>query len=140
MTLGMPVAQGSDRLVFADHDVVPGTRYGYRLRVWQAEGEEVLEPVWVTVPLRGGAGAGGGVAEPGERCALGGVHAAGDWGGITRALRPARAAPGAGRCGRLGAGTHRVVLAEGRRLPAGVYLVRLTHGARRLTAKACVVR
>ena len=40
----------------------------------------------------------------------------------------------------LDAGRHRVTFAEGRGLPAGVYLVRLTHGGRSLTAKACVVR
>jgi hypothetical protein len=42
--------------------------------------------------------------------------------------------------GALGAGSHRVALAEARGLPAGVYLVRLTRGAEALTVKACIVR
>ena len=40
----------------------------------------------------------------------------------------------------LGAGAHRVVLARERALGSGVYLVRLTHGGRVLTAKACLMR
>ncbi len=42
--------------------------------------------------------------------------------------------------GGLGAGEHRVNLAEGKQLPAGVYLVRLQQGARTLTTRASVVR
>lgn len=41
--------------------------------------------------------------------------------------------------GSLGPGSHLVDLAAGRRLPAGIYLVRLTRGAQRLTARAAVV-
>src|SRR5206468_3148852 len=46
-TVGRPIAQGPDQLVFLDHGVVAGTRYAYRLRVWQEGKEEVLAPVWV---------------------------------------------------------------------------------------------
>jgi hypothetical protein len=42
--------------------------------------------------------------------------------------------------GSLGPGDHRVALSESRRLPAGVYLVRLVRGDRVLTDKACVMR
>lgn len=42
--------------------------------------------------------------------------------------------------GSLGAGAHRVNLAEGRQLPIGVYLVRLQQGSRILTTRASVVR
>jgi len=42
--------------------------------------------------------------------------------------------------GGLGAGDHRVNLAEGRQLPAGVYIVKLQQGARTLTTRASVVR
>lgn len=37
-------------------------------------------------------------------------------------------------------GTHRVSLTEGRRLPAGMYLLALTQGARRAVTRAVVVR
>jgi hypothetical protein len=42
--------------------------------------------------------------------------------------------------GGLGAGDHRVTLADARSLPAGLYLVRLSRDGVVLTAKACVVR
>ena len=40
----------------------------------------------------------------------------------------------------LGAGEHRVSVADAWGLPAGIYLVRLTRDGRALTTKACVVR
>jgi hypothetical protein len=42
--------------------------------------------------------------------------------------------------GDLGAGPHRARLSEGQRLPAGVYMIRLTRGAEVLHAKAAIVR
>ena len=42
--------------------------------------------------------------------------------------------------GGLGAGLHEVDLAEGRVLPPGVHVVRLTHGTLTLTRKAIVLR
>jgi hypothetical protein len=42
--------------------------------------------------------------------------------------------------GVLGAGEHVVDLAQGRRLPPGVYLLRLTRGSESLTARAVVIR
>ncbi|MBI4365088.1 MAG: T9SS type A sorting domain-containing protein [Candidatus Latescibacteria bacterium] len=42
--------------------------------------------------------------------------------------------------GSMGAGTHRVALDPGRRLPSGVYVVRLTQGTRFVTAKAVLAR
>ena len=40
----------------------------------------------------------------------------------------------------MGPGPHRVALADGRHLSAGIYWIRLTHGGRQLVSKACVVR
>ena len=42
--------------------------------------------------------------------------------------------------GALGAGSHVVDLTRGERLPAGIYLIRLTRGGRALTARAVVIR
>ena len=42
--------------------------------------------------------------------------------------------------GALGAGTHRVTLAPAGRLPAGIYLVRLTHASRSIAIRAAVMR
>jgi hypothetical protein len=42
--------------------------------------------------------------------------------------------------GTLGPGEHVVDLAEGRRLPPGVYMLRLTRGGESLTARAVVIR
>jgi hypothetical protein len=137
--LGDAAVEG-ERLSFEDRDIVPGARYGYRL-VDRASGtEEVLDEQWVTVPMP-------------AKLALAGVSP----NPVARELAVAFSLPGsepaslelfdlAGRVlahvdvGDLGAGDHRVTLANARSLPAGLYLVRLSRDGAALTAKACVVR
>jgi hypothetical protein len=138
--VGAASAQGPDQLVFLDRDVVPGTRYAYRLRVWQDGKEEVLGPVWVDVPVRAELSLTGASPNPASDVLTiaFSLPAAGegalelfDLRGRRLALRDlAGMAPG----------PHRVALADARHLAAGVYWVRLTHGGRQLTAKAAVVR
>jgi hypothetical protein len=102
--------------------------------------EEVLAQVWVTVPVPAVLSLTGASPNPAR-------HA------LTIAFSLPATAPGALELfdlrGRLvaredlstrEAGPHRTAPAEGKHLAAGVYLVRLTHGGRVLTAKACVVR
>jgi hypothetical protein len=138
--MGAATGQGQDQLVFSDPDVVPGTRYGYRLRVVQDGTEEVLAPVWVTVPIPVVLSLAGASPNPAIK-------------ELAIAFTLPAVRPGAlelfdlrGRLvaredlSTMEAGPHRIELARGRRLAAGVYLVRLTHGDRALTAKACVVR
>ena len=132
--LGRPAVEG-DRLVFEDRDVVPGTRYRYRL----IEAGAVLDEQWVTVP--------------GATLALAGASPNPSPGGIavefslsssdraTLELFDLRGRLIAQReVGSLGAGAHHMALAGPGDLAAGVYLIRLVRGEQVLTAKACVVR
>jgi len=137
VALGSPSLEG-DRLTFEDRDVVPGTRYGYRLV--ERDRGTVLDEQWVTVPPRAVLALTGASPNP-----------------APEGLWVAFSLPAEGRAmlelfdlkgrmiaqqdvGALGSGGHRVELSPSRQLPAGVYLVRLTRGDRTLTAKACVVR
>jgi hypothetical protein len=140
LALGAPVADGAGRLTFLDREVSPGARYGYRLRVWQGGVEEVLEPVWVTVPARLELALAGATPNPArDRLAVSFTLPERGAGALELFdLRGARVSRH--ELGALDAGPHRVVLSDGRQLAAGVYLVRLTHAGRTLTAKACVVR
>lgn len=140
LSLGTPDAQGPDQLVFLDRDVVPGTRYGYRLRVWQEGKEEVLGPVWVEVPVRAVLALAGAFPNPVSDVLSVEFTLPAEGNGSLELfdLRGRRVARQdlAG----MAPGPHRVALSDGRRLAAGVYLVRLSQGGRHLTAKACVVR
>jgi catechol 2,3-dioxygenase-like lactoylglutathione lyase family enzyme len=138
--LGRPALHGEDQLVFEDRDVRSGERYGYRLVV-HADGEETaLDPVWVTIPHAAILSLAGAWPNPSED----GVSVRFTLPGAEPArlelfdLRGRRIA--AREVGSLGAGEHLVPLADRPNLPAGVYLVRLTHAQRVLTAKALVVR
>jgi hypothetical protein len=127
---------GSDEAVFDDREVMAGARYGYRIL---AGHERPIGEIWLQIP-----------------------------GAMAFALRgltpnPARGAlmasftlPGAGQCrlevldlsgrrvlardlGRLERGEHRVPLGTSRDLAPGVYLLVLSSGDRRVTARACIV-
>ena len=138
--LGQVAVDGSGQLVYEDRAVTPGGRYGYRLGVVE-EGREVFAgETWVEVPLA-------------ARFALGGVspNPASRQLAVTFSLpdaAPARleAFDLAGRrvaareVGAQGGGSHEVRLGEGRDLAPGVYLLRLTRGARVLPARAVIVR
>jgi hypothetical protein len=135
--LGSATSAG-DHLTFEDRDIVPGTRYGYRL-VARVEGT-VLDEQWVTVPARAVLALAGASPNPAPDAlwVAFSLPAEGqatlelfDLGGRRIALQ---------EVGALGPGEHRVALSESRRLAAGLYWVRLTRGDRVLTAKACVVR
>jgi hypothetical protein len=135
-TVSRASADGAGYITFADRDVRAGSRYGYRVLVSGSPFGEA----WVDVPLA-------------AEFALGGVrpNPASDDLAVTFSLPDA--APArlelldlAGRrlrvtdVGGMGGGTHVVKLGEGRVLPAGMYLVRLTRGGRSLTARAVVIR
>lgn len=134
-------ANGSGLIVYEDRDVRPGTNYGYRLQVDDGGEGYVTSTVWVLVP----------VASPGLAILNLQPNPA------TRDLFVTFAIPGThepaflelvdagGRVVR----THRVEgatargvvnVTAGRRLPAGVYVVRLRQGTRTATAKAVIIR
>ena len=136
---GTPSVDG-DRLVFEDREVVPGTRYGYQLAIQEGGGETLLDPVWITVPVHAELALTGASPNPAAR-ALTVAFSLPDEGAATLELFDLRGRRLAREeVGGLGAGEHRVTLADARAVPAGVYLVRLVRGDRMLTVKACVIR
>jgi hypothetical protein len=138
--IGSPTSAGQDRLILEDRAVVPGTRYGYQLVVWEGSEETRLDPVWVTVPKPAVLSLLGASPNPAVRDLTVAFSLPGDE-PASLELYDLRGRRVAHRdVGALGAGDHRVSLTDGRNLPAGVYLVRLTRAERSLTAKACIVR
>jgi galactose oxidase-like protein len=138
--LGVPEVLGPDQLVWEDRAVSPGARYAYRLVVQEDGAAVETEPVWVTVPGRAELTLAGASPNPVSNILSVTFTLPGD-GAASLALFDLRGRLVARQdVGGLGAGEHHVVLADGRRLAAGVYLVRLTRGSQKLTAKACVMR
>lgn len=138
--VGVAAVDGNDRLAFEDRAVVPGTRYGYQLVVWEGAEETRSDAVWVTVPRPAILSLVGASPNPATRDLTVAFSLPGDE-PATLELYDLR-----GRLierrdvGALGAGEHRMTIADARRLPAGVYLVRLTRSEQSLVTKACVVR
>lgn len=129
---------GNGMIGFEDRDLVPGTRYGYRLRLTAEGGEQVLGETWVDVPLAASLGLTGFVPNP-ARGAAGIAFSLAD-----RAPTALTLYDIAGRrvrtiqVGSLGPGTHVVPIGAG--LPSGVYVIRLQQAGRTLTARSALVR
>ncbi len=130
---------GTEYLRYEDLAVQPGTRYGYRLGLRDREVEVFVGEVWAEV----------GAAQ----LALAGLrpNPAGPNPSVTFTLPDASPARlevldvGGRRIlardvGSLGPGTHVVSLDLQRPLPPGLYLLRLTHGDRAVTARSVVSR
>ncbi|HKQ58675.1 MAG TPA: kelch repeat-containing protein [Candidatus Eisenbacteria bacterium] len=137
--LGNPIRSG-ERLEFEDQTIMPGTRYGYRLVVWEGGEETRAEPVWVTVPERAVLALRGVWPNPASRDLSVVFTLPGDQPALLELYDLGGRRIASREVGTLGAGEHRVGLADARSLPAGIYLVRLRHDRGVLTAKACVVR
>jgi hypothetical protein len=140
MALAEQLADQSGRAVFEDTQVEPGHEYTYRAGA-MINGGEILSPeVSVTIPQLS--------------LALQGVRpnpTRGDRLSVEFVLAQAGTAriellDVTGRrviereVGHLGVGAHSVDLGEGRKLPEGLYIIRLSQGGRSLTAKVAVIR
>lgn len=133
-------ANGQGRLQFEDRDVTSGTRYGYRLSAPGAGGVVQTPEVWLEVPSASTLSFAGLSPNPASA-----VPAA-------RFTLPSRGRVAielldvSGRrwllreLGVLEPGAHVVTLTETKRLPAGVYLARLTHGRDSVTRRFALVR
>jgi hypothetical protein len=138
-TIGAPSAEGSDRLVYDDRDVTPGTRYAYRLRYTSDGTEHTTPEAWVTVPVA-------------VQFTLAGLRPNPSSGSN---LRVSFSLPNAGPArlelidiagrriaardvGQLGAGEHVEPLQTDSHVPAGLYWLRLTQGNRSLVTRAVV--
>jgi hypothetical protein len=138
MSLGAPVAQGSDLLRFEDREVEPGARYAYRLVIRSGTSEQPTPEVWLDIPATAVFalhGARPQPAGPDLRVSFS-LAAGGDaWLELmdVNGRRVDRR-----EVGSLGAGPHLVRLAENQRLAGGVYWIRLSQGSRSATAKVVV--
>jgi hypothetical protein len=139
-SIGSAVSAGSGSIVFEDHDVVAGARYGYRLGVVEAAGEAFFGEAWVDVPGLG------------LELALEGLRpnpASGD--AVVSFVLPSAAAARlelldlSGRrlmmrdLTGLPAGRHLLRL-DAVRPPAGVYFLRLTQGSGSVSTRAAFLR
>ncbi len=137
---GQVSEDGTGHIVFEDAHVRAGLRYGYRLGVLQAGQEAFMGEVWVDVPRA-------------HELALAGARPNPVLSDLTVAFSLPDGQPArlelmdlAGRriiardLGALGAGSHVVNLGPSRELAPGVYLLRLTQGARSLVTRAAVMR
>jgi len=131
---------GSGRLDYEDASVVAGTRYAYRLRWSESDGEHTSNDVEIEVPHAIALALNGLRPNPaqGEPYVSFALPTSGrttlellDLGG-----RVVRRKDASG----LGVGRHVVRMDEGERLHPGVYWVRLTHDDRTLSAKGMVLR
>ena len=125
-------------LVFEDRSVVAGMRYAYRLRI---VGTEIIsEETWVQVPAAFTLELAGATPNPSS-------------GPLTVSFTLPSSAPASlslvdlsGRriashqVGLLGAGRHRVRLADSGAIPPGIYWLRLTQAGRVITTRAAIVR
>lgn len=135
-------ADGDGRLRFTDRDVTPGTRYAYRLVLDTGGAPHATPEVWVEVPLGRVALALHGVrpqpAVAGE--AVVAFALAGTGGARLELLdvmgRRVAEWPLAG----LGAGEHVRPLAGLGRVPAGVYMLRVTEGPASVRRRVVLVR
>ena len=136
IALATVTADGSGMLRYVDRAVEPGRRYGYRL----AGGREPLGETWVDVPVT-------------LRLALPGLLPNPASGAASVGFTLERRAPAtlelmdvSGRrvmtreVGQFGAGAHTLRLDGERTLPAGVYFVRLTQGARSISTRGVILR
>ena len=138
-SMGSIVADGTGYMRYDDSGVASGARYGYRLGILDGDEEVFTSEAWASAeawalrlegvrpnPAPAGRMTVQLVLRDGSPAQL----EAFDVGGRRVAVR---------EVGGLGAGRHTVDLTEGRRVPAGLYLIRLHQGAMVQTARAVVL-
>jgi hypothetical protein len=138
--VGRVVTDGVHQLRFDDTDVVPGTRYDYRLAVQTPRGTGYFGEASVEVPTA-------------DRLAVLGMQSGPGDGGLAVRFSLASRAPArleimdvAGRrilardLAGLEPGSHILTLEGGASLPSGIYLLRLRQGGQQARGKAAIIR
>jgi hypothetical protein len=133
------VVDGDHRLTYTDHDVLPGTRYEYRLRFVENGLTRYAGDVWVEVPQRAQLAIAGVQPNPARRDAWVSFSLVDESPAKLEVIDVAGRLVRVREVGALGAGNHRLNLAEEGPLQAGVYIVRLTQGVRSVTSRMSVV-
>ena len=130
------VADGEERIVYEDRDVIPGARYGYALRA--GDEQALLGEHWVDVPAREAAALPGFSPNP----ARGRPRVAFTLAGLAPATLEILDIAGRRVASRqvdgLGPGRHAIEVADTPLAP-GLYLIRLRQGAETRTARGVVV-
>jgi len=135
--VGQLVVGGDGSASYEDREVIPGTRYGYRLRSGSGS---LFGEAWVDVPVAPRLGIAAVTPDPATR-ELGVEFSLP---GPSQAVLELRDLAGRSivrrEVGSMGSGTHHISLSGTNLLPAGVYFVTLRQGGARASAKATVVR
>ena len=138
LDLGAVASDGLGYLRFEDAYVVPGTEYGYRLAIADAEGTRVVGETWLTVPLAAVFALYGLQPNPAVRDVRVAFSLPDDRPATLELLDLAGRRVRIESVGAQGAGRHVVSLGQTQSLPSGVYLLRLEREGRKFVSK-CVV-
>lgn len=137
--VGTATPDGMDRITFIDEDVIPGSRYGYRLGVFDGGVETFAGETWIDLPAYRLALAGA-RPNPANRRMSTEFELPASGPAVLEVLDVSGRRLVARDVGALGAGAHVLDLTPDRPLSPGLYWLRLTHAGRTLTAKAIVLK
>jgi hypothetical protein len=136
--IGQLVPDGTSRVSYVDANVTSGARYGYRLGVPSGGGEVMAGETWVNVPRTAVFALQGAQPNPAAGALSFSFSLANDRGATLQLLDLAGRRVFERQVGGLGAGFH-IVRYDGVKLPAGMYVIRLTQAGQTLTGKVAVV-
>jgi hypothetical protein len=138
--LDAAIPEGADLLRYEDAAVVPGTRYGYRLAYVERGEARHTAASWVEVPERLALALEGFQPNPARRGAVVAFTLPSSGRGSLEVLDVSGRRVYRQRLDGLGAGQHTLAIEPPRGLAPGVYLIRLTHEGRTVTARGAMVR
>ena len=139
VAIGEATASGSGMLSFVDATVSPGGHYAYRLAWLEGATQRTTSEVWVSVtPVASVFALHGARPNPSSHSVFVSLELPDDTPATLELLDVSGRRLGERPVA--GAGPHLVDVSAGLTLERGIYLVRLTHGGRRLTARVTVVR
>ena len=131
---------GTGILRHEDRDIVPGSRYGYRLSWDDASGPQQTSETWVKVPLSTQFALAGASPNPAPRAGLRVAYSLAERAPARLEVFDAQGRAVARRdLGALEPGAHVESFAEASALRAGLYWLRLTQGENRATARVVLV-
>jgi hypothetical protein len=138
--VGSAASEASGRILFQDSGVEAGRRYGYRLGVHGAAGEEFVGETWVQIPAAYALALAGLRPNPATRECVAAFTLPSAAPAMLQMVDIAGRKVASHEVGALGPGNHTIKLGAAAPIPAGVYFLRLTQGKQTITARACVVR
>ncbi len=139
-SLGDAPVDGSSDVTYEDRAIEPDARYAYRLVPRMGDREETTPEVWVQVPSRAELSLAGARPNPGVQGELTVHFSLAESGNARLELLDLSGRRVLVReVGGLGPGSHAVSLGLERRVPPGVYLVRLSQGRDVRVARAVVL-